>query len=69
MASPQHYFGIGDGSAGSPPVDRLSVETALHPSCTGTTGADRTPVAAPVGRRMHEAQRSRVIPGSGSGAW
>jgi hypothetical protein len=30
MASPQHYFGIGDGSAGSPPADRLSVETALH---------------------------------------
>jgi hypothetical protein len=69
MASLQHCFVIGDGSAGSRPADRLSVETALHPSCTGTTGADRMPVAAPVGRRMHEAQRSCVIPGSGSGTW
>lgn len=66
MASLQHYFVIGDGSAGSPPADRLSVGIALHPSCTGTTGADRMPVAAPVGRRMHKAQRPRVIPGSGS---
>jgi hypothetical protein len=69
MAPVQHDFVIGGRSAGSPPADRLCVETALHPSCTGTRGAGRMPVAAPVGRRMHKAHGPRVMPASGSGTW